>query len=75
MRAATPTRAARSSGFRSLPLPGAVRLRRVDRICEEIGSAGCVAEGKRASSSFVDMMGLKLVAIKIELQARTGASL
>jgi hypothetical protein len=50
-----PTRAARSSGFRSLPFPGAVRWRRVNRIWEAMGMAGWVAEGKRGMSSEVDM--------------------
>lgn len=54
-RAATPTRAARSSALRLFPFPGAVIVRKVDRICEANGRAGCRAEGKRAKSSFDDM--------------------
>ena len=56
-RALMPTRAARSSGLRSFPLPDAVRCRRVERICEAMGRAGCVAEGKSGISSAVDMAG------------------
>jgi hypothetical protein len=57
IRAATPTRAARSSGLKSLPLPGPVRFRNVDRIWVEMGNAGCVAEGNSGRSSFEVIVG------------------
>jgi hypothetical protein len=53
--AATPTKAARSSGLISFPFPGAVNVRRVDKILEAIGIAGCVADGKRGMSSEADI--------------------
>jgi hypothetical protein len=53
--AATPTKAARSSGLISFPFPGAVKVRRVDKILEAIGIAGCVADGKRGISSELDI--------------------
>ena len=42
-----PTSAALSSGFKSLPFPGPVRLRSVDSILAAIGMAGWVADGNR----------------------------
>ena len=54
--AATPTNAALSSGLISFPFPGAVNVRKVDKIREAIGIAGCVADGKRGISSEVDML-------------------
>ena len=55
--AATPTSAVRSSDRRSLPLPGAVRVRSVARYCVAYGKAGCRAEGKSGTSSEDDMRG------------------
>ena len=54
--AATPTKAARSSDRISLPFPGAVKLRNVERICEAIGIAGCRAEGNNGVSSAADIV-------------------
>lgn len=53
--ALTPTSAALSSGFISFPFPGAVNVRRVERIRDAIGIAGWVADGNRGISSLVDM--------------------
>lgn len=50
--AATPTSAVRSPDFSALPVPGAVRLRSVERSSVAMGMAGCVAEGKKWVSSW-----------------------
>jgi len=54
--AATPTKAALSSGLISFPFPGAVNVLRVESIRDAIGIAGCVADGNRGMSSELDMV-------------------
>lgn len=52
-RAATPTKAVRSSARRSLPFPGTVNALSVDRICVATGIPGCVADGKNGVTSWL----------------------